>query len=163
MAWTFLRPNFYMQNFARDLAPAIAAGILPQPASEAPISFVDARDVARIAAHALTTPGHDGQIYPITGPEALTYADAADTLSRVLGHHVRYVGLSDEEARARMLDRGAPPFLIDALLEIAAAYRDGGCERIIPTVRELTGREATSLASWAEDHREALSGAHAQS
>ncbi len=65
---TFLRPNFYMQNFSRNLAAAIVGGVLAQPASDAPISFIDTRDVARAAATVLTSPGHEGQVYDLTGP-----------------------------------------------------------------------------------------------
>jgi len=142
LAWTFLRPNFYMQNFVRQMAgPIKATGAFAQPSSAAPISFVDVHDVARVAARALTSAGHDGQIYNITGPEGLTFEQAAATLSRVLDTPVRFIQLSDEEARADMLRRGLSEPYADALIQVSQAYRDGGAETVTPTVRDLTGSD----------------------
>ncbi|MGW1750450.1 NAD(P)H-binding protein [Streptomyces sp. NPDC002092] len=92
LPWTILRPNFYLQNFLRQ--PSIReAGEFSLPLITAPISFVDIGDIARVAARVLTTDGHDGCVYDLTGPKALTYAEAAEEISAVLGKPVRYVGL----------------------------------------------------------------------
>lgn len=152
VGWTFLRPNFYMQNLLRQ-AGQIAAGSFAQPASGAPVSFVDVRDVARVAAHVLTSAGHDGISYDITGPEALSYDQAAAVLGRVLGRPVRFTGLTDEEARAGLLRGGLPAFHVDALVEVARAYRDGGAATVTSTVRDLTGRAPVSFEQFVRDHR----------
>jgi uncharacterized protein YbjT (DUF2867 family) len=152
LGWTFLRPNFYMQNFLRQAAQ-ITAGSFSQPASSAPISFADVRDVARVAAHVLTSPGHGGAIYDITGPEALSYDQAAGIFARVLGRPVRFTGLTDEEARAGMLRGGLPSFYVDSLLEVSRAYRDGGAETVTSTVLDLTGRSPVSFEQFVRDHR----------
>jgi nucleoside-diphosphate-sugar epimerase len=82
VAWTFLRTNFYMQNFARQMAEAIKhEGVVAQPETHAAISFIDARDIARVAAHVLTSDGHAKRAYNLTGPEALTYDEAAKAFS----------------------------------------------------------------------------------
>lgn len=144
LPWTLLRPNFYLQNFLRQ--PAIRTdGVFSLPLIEAPIGFVDTGDIARVAAHVLTTEGHDGRVYDITGPEALTYAEAADRFSAVLGRPVRYLGLPDEEARAAMLGRGLPEFQVNALIDVARAYRHGGAERVTSVVPDLAGRPATTI------------------
>jgi uncharacterized protein YbjT (DUF2867 family) len=157
IAHTLLRPNFYMQNFARQMSASIrATGEFAQPASRAPISFVDARDVARVAAHVLTSDGHDGHAYGITGPEALTYDQAADVLAEVLGTPVRFVGLSDADARAAMLARGLPEFYADALVEVGAAYRDGGADAVTSVVADLTGSAPVDFARFVHDHRAAF-------
>ena len=154
LAWTLLRPNFYMQNFTRQFAGAIAAaGVFAQPDIRAPISFLDVADIARVAAGVLTSKASAGQIHNLTGPEALSYEQAAVVLSRVLERPVRYVGLSDEEARAGMLGRGLSPFYADALIDVARAYRDGGAESVTPAVRELTGREPTTFEQFVREHR----------
>jgi uncharacterized protein YbjT (DUF2867 family) len=154
IGWTFLRPNFYMQNFARQMATSIAtAGEIAQPASWAPISFVDTRDVARVAAAVLTDDGHDGRVYSPTGPQALTFERVAQTFAAVLDQPCSFVELSDEEARARMLARGLPDFYTDALIEVSRAYREGGAETVTDTVEQLTGRRATSLSTFVRDYR----------
>lgn len=80
LPWTILRPNFYLQNFLRQ--PSIReVGEFSLPLITAPISFIDIGDIARVAARVLTTDGHDGCVYDLTGPEALTYAEAAEGFS----------------------------------------------------------------------------------
>ncbi|MGW3173895.1 NmrA family NAD(P)-binding protein [Streptomyces sp. NPDC001153] len=147
LPWTILRPNFYLQNFLRQ--PSIReAGEFSLPLITAPISFVDIDDIARVAARVLTTDGHDGRVYDLTGPKALTYAEAAEELSDVLGKPVRYVGLPDDEARVAMLSRGMPEFHVDALIGVARAYRDGGAETVTSTVADITGRAALGFADF---------------
>lgn len=127
-------------------------GSFSQPDSSAPISFVDARDVGRVAAHVLVEAGHDGRVYDVTGPEALTYDQAAEVFSRVLGSPVRFRGLSDEQAREEMLRSGLPAGYADSLIEVSRAYRHGGAERVTPVVRELTGQEPVSLEGFVRNH-----------
>jgi uncharacterized protein YbjT (DUF2867 family) len=157
LSWTVLRPNFYMQNFVRQMAGRIKTeGVIAQPESTAPISFVDTRDVARVAAHVLTSDGHASRTYDITGPQALTYEQVAETFSSVLDKRVRFVGLSEEEAKAGMLQRGLTESYADALIAVSRAYRDGGAEMVAPTVRVLTGREPVSFERFVRDHRSAF-------
>jgi uncharacterized protein YbjT (DUF2867 family) len=153
LAWTLLRPNFYMQNFVRQNSATIReTRSFAQPASGAAISFVDTRDIARVAARVLTSPGHDGKSYEITGPEALTYEQAAGVFSGVLGESVRFEGLPEAEARADMLRSGLPPGYADVLIEVSRAYRDGGAERVTSAVSDLTGRAPVSLAQFVRDN-----------
>ncbi|ANP50149.1 uncharacterized protein YbjT (DUF2867 family) [Streptomyces griseochromogenes] len=152
LPWTILRPNFYLQNFLRQ-SSVREAGEFMLPLITAPISFVDVGDIARAAARVLTGDGHDGRVYDLTGPEALTYAEAAEAFSGVLGRPVRYVGLPDHEARAAMLSRGMPEFHVDALIEVARAYRDGGAETVTSAVPDLTGRAALGFADFVRENR----------
>jgi uncharacterized protein YbjT (DUF2867 family) len=155
LRWTFLRPNFYMQNFARQAASTIRTdGVIAQPVSDAAISFIDARDVASCAAHVLSTHGHDRHVYSLTGPTALSYSEAAEVFSTVLGKPVRFIGLSDEQARAGMLRAGIRETHADALLAVSRAYRRGGADAVLPTVRELIGRDPIALAQFVSDHRD---------
>jgi uncharacterized protein YbjT (DUF2867 family) len=157
LAWTLLRPNFYMQNFVRQMADSIKAHrSFTQPMSDAAISFVDSRVVARVAVHVLTTAGHKGRVYELTGPEALTFDQAATVLSEVIGSEVRFIGLSDDQARADMLRRGLSEGYADTVIEVSRAYRNGGAERITTTVRDLTGRPPTTFAAFAHDHAAAF-------
>jgi len=150
LAWTFLRPNFYMQNFTRQTATSIRqARSFTQPAAHAPIAFVDAGDIARVAARVLTTPGHERRTYDITGPQALTYEETAGILSDVLGETVRYTALPDGQAHADMLRAGLAPGHADALIEVSRAYRHGGADRVTTVVRDLTGRAPVSFAEFA--------------
>ncbi|WP_246281635.1 NmrA family NAD(P)-binding protein [Fodinicola acaciae] len=155
LAWTFLRPNFYMQNFTRQLAGAIRrTDAFALPASTAAISFVDTRDIAAVAARVLVEPRHEGRAYDITGPAALTYAEVADVFSATLGRRIEFHGQTDDEARAAMLARGTPA---DTLLAVYRAYRDGGAEQVSTVVRDLTGRDPISFGQFVHDHRAVFS------
>ncbi|MEE4419048.1 SDR family oxidoreductase [Streptomyces bugieae] len=152
LPWTMLRPNFYLQNFLNQ--PSLReAGEFSLPLITAPISFIDVGDIAAVAARVLTTDGHDGRVYDLTGPQALTYAEAAEVFSDVLGKPVRYVGLPDDAARTAMLSRGMPEFYADALIEVARAFRDGGAETVTSTVADLTGREPLGFADFVRRNR----------
>ena len=92
LAWTFLRPNSFMQNAVTFMAQTIRAeGAFYSASGQARISHVDVRDIAAVAVMALTAPGHEGKIHTLSGPEALTYDDMADELSKALGRDIRHI------------------------------------------------------------------------
>lgn len=153
VAWTFLRPNFYHQAFTTQWAAGIRdRGLVTNALLRGPISFVDGRDVAKVAARVLVESGHDGQTYVLTGPAALTMRQATDVLSTVLGRPIRYVGMSDDEARAALASAGVPGFAAEALVEVSRVYRDGGAEQVTSTVRDLTGSDPVDFERFVRDH-----------
>jgi uncharacterized protein YbjT (DUF2867 family) len=107
----------------------------------------------------LASAGHDNRSYDLTGPQSLTYDQAADVLSATLGRAVRFAALSDADVPTGMLQRGLPAFHADALIEMSRAYRDGGADRLTTTVRDITGREPSSFAEFVADHRAAFGAA----
>jgi len=155
--WTHLRPNGFMQNVVNYFAATIRDhGAFYQPAGDAKISHVDVRDIARVAATALTGSGHEGKVYTITGPEALTYHQIAAKLSAATGKAIRYVPLSDDDAKAGMVAAGIPAFYADYLVDLNRVYREGGGAAVTDTVREVTGAAATSFDEFARDHAAAF-------
>jgi uncharacterized protein YbjT (DUF2867 family) len=157
LAWTHLRPNGFMQNFVNYMAGSIKAqGALYTPAADASISHIDARDIARVAAGVLTTSGHDGRAYDLSGPQALSYAEAAAILTRVLGKPVTYVAVSDEAAKSAMLSGGMPAFYADALVDLNQAYRRGAGAPVTTTVKDVTGRAPIAFERFAQDHAAAF-------
>ncbi|MBM2618291.1 NmrA family NAD(P)-binding protein [Actinoplanes sp. LDG1-06] len=143
-----LRPRTFMTNLFA-YAPAT---VLRAPAGDAAISFIDPRDVADCAVAALTGDGHEGRVYTLTGPAALTYAQIAAELSRVLDRTVAFVDVSDDQARGGLLAGGVPPFLADAIVDIFRSQRAGTMADTTDTVRRLTGHDARSFAEFARDH-----------
>src|SRR5688572_14122484 len=94
LAWTFVRPNAFMQNADTFMAPTIRAeSVFYSASGQARISHVDVRDIAAVVVAALTTRGHEGKSYTLSGPEALSYDDLADQLTSALGRHIRHVSL----------------------------------------------------------------------
>ena len=121
MAWTHLRPGEFMTVYFRQV-PAIAnKGALLLPMEEARIASIDIGDIAEVAAKVLTTPGHEGKIYSLTGPEALTMSEVAAKLSTATGKPIRYVNIAPEDARQAQLAAGMPPFLADGCSSCSAS------------------------------------------
>jgi len=145
--FTILRPNFYMHNVTELWPPSLdPQGNYYAPAGEARISMVDARDVGAVAARVLAG-APAGQARDVTGPEALSHAEAASKLAGRLGRPVRYVPVDDAAARSGMLAAGMGEWLVDGLIELYQDYRrpDGYAARVHGTVRDLTGAEPRTL------------------
>ncbi|WP_229053446.1 NAD(P)H-binding protein [Aeromicrobium sp. Leaf350] len=141
--WTILRPSWFSQSFTdpRLFAGAVLDdGELPFPAGDGRVAWIDARDIAAVAAVALTEDGHDGQTYEITGPEALTLPETAEVLSTLLGRQVVHRDLSIDEALG---DSTGFARELDALtFERVTA---GRFAPVTDTVERLTGRSSRSL------------------
>lgn len=113
------------------------------------IASIDVGDVAEVAADVLTGSGHEGAVYPLTGPEALTMAEVADRLADATGMPVRYVDVPPDAARQAQLDAGMPPYLADGLFELFAERRRGK-EAIVSTVtHDVFGRSPTHFDEFA--------------
>lgn len=153
MAWTILRPHVFMQNLL-ELAPRIAQeGTVRSASGDGRIPFIDTRDIAAVAAVTLTAPGHEGKKYVLTGPEALSYGDVARIIGDAIGRNIEYVAESPEEARERLSKEGAPTWLIDGYLALAAYQRAGGPTAMVsPTVLEVLGRSARTFAEFVHGH-----------
>ena len=155
LPYTFLRPNYFMQNFANLDADTIKReGRLYAPAGDARVSFIDVRDIAAVAAHVLTEDGHAGQVYTLTGPEALTFEQVAERLARATHKEVNYVAVPDEAAKQGMVGAGMPELFVDALIELFRSYRRGEASVITPTVEQITGRKPKTLEDYIRDDRQ---------
>ena len=145
-----VRPNLFQQNVPENTIPSIDEnGNFYVNAGEAQISMVDARDVGAVAA-ALLTQGDPGrEIYEVTGPDALSYADVAEKLSSSLGRPVSYVEVPDDAVRQTLLGFGMDEWTVNALVELYQDYKrsgtDGYAAEVTSTVEDLTGSPARSL------------------
>jgi len=149
--YVILRPNLFLQNVPESNIPAIGPdGNLYLDAGDARISMVDTRDVAAVAAVVLTEPGHAGQSYDVTGPEALSYTDVAAALTRSIGREVQYVDVPDDAVRQALAGYGLDAWLVEALIGLYQDYRrsgaDGYAAQVTDTVQRLTGRAPRTLA-----------------
>jgi uncharacterized protein YbjT (DUF2867 family) len=150
LAWSVLRPSAFMSN-ALAWVPQLRAGDLVRaPFAGARAATVDPADIAAVAALALLEPGHAGQTYRLTGPEALLPADRVAVLAEVLGRPLRFAGQPDDEARAEM-SASMPAEYVEAFFSF---YVEGTLDEspVLPTVAELTGRPARTFRQWAEAH-----------
>ena len=143
MAWTMLRDSFYLDFLA--LLPD-AGGAIRGPAGDGRIAAVSKLDVARSAAAVLRDPAaHAGRTYEITGPEALSFTEVAETLSAATGRRIRYVDETLEEARRSRAHFGAPDWQLEGWITTYTAIARGEHAHVSHDVELLTGRTPISL------------------
>ncbi|MFZ4271292.1 NAD(P)H-binding protein [Streptomyces arboris] len=151
-AWTILRPNNFFQNFDEDLwlAP-LRAGRLGLPIGDMPEPFIDAEDVAEVAATVLTADGdgHAGRVYELSGPRALTFAEATRTIAAAAGRPIRYEELTPDAYRTELLAEGWPEEAADALGAMFALHRESHTSEVTDGVRQVLGRAPADLEPWA--------------
>jgi uncharacterized protein YbjT (DUF2867 family) len=154
--YTFLRPNLFMQGLLLLRATIAEQGAFYVSAGDARVSMIDVRDIAAVAARALTEPGHAGRTYDLTGPEALTHADVADRLSRATGRQIQYVDIPPEAMRSALLEFGMSPWQADGLVEDYDHYRRGEAATVTTTVRDVTGAEPRTFWHFAQEYAPAF-------
>jgi uncharacterized protein YbjT (DUF2867 family) len=152
--WTFLRPTWFNQDFTElYFAPQVRSGLLLAPLGQGRAAWVDCRDVAAVAAAALTEAAHEGQAYTLTGPEVIGLPEIMATLSRVSGRKIRYY--DTPELPQRLLVRyvlGFPTRDVDAMLELIGKLRGGYLEHLTTDVERVLGRRPISFEQFAQDH-----------
>jgi uncharacterized protein YbjT (DUF2867 family) len=154
IGFTHLRPNFFMQVFSGGplLADIRSTGALHLPAADAKISYIDARDIAAVAAAALTEPGHVGKAYTLTGGEALDHHEVARAISAAAGKPVRYVPINEEAARAAIEGAGLSRERAERLIGFYRLVRQGLCAPVSPDVRTVLGRLPIPFAQFTRDN-----------
>jgi uncharacterized protein YbjT (DUF2867 family) len=147
---TVLRSTWFMQNFSEDyMLEHVLAGELRLPAGPVPTPFLDADDIADVAVAALTDDRHIGQLYELTGPRSLTFAEAAAEIAQASGRQVRYVPVSLEEHAAEAVAHGVPPEVVELLTYLFSEVMDGRNAATTDGVRRALGREPRDFSDYA--------------
>jgi uncharacterized protein YbjT (DUF2867 family) len=154
--FTFLRPNFFMQNLLTSAGTIKGQGAIYQPAGDSSASHIDTADISAVAARVLTTAGHEGKMYELTGPQSLRYPQVAEILSRVLGKPIKYVDVPREAAKQSMIDSGMPAWLAEAISQLMDAAREGRMAAVSPDVQKILGRPGRTLEQFLVDNRAAF-------
>jgi uncharacterized protein YbjT (DUF2867 family) len=149
---TIVRATWFMQNFSEDyMIEHILAGAIALPAGDTPEPFVDADDIADVAVAALTDDRHVGQLYELTGPRLLTFADAAAEISNATGRDIPYVPVSIEEHAAVAAEQGVPADVIELLTYLFSEVLDGRNAHVTDGVQRALGREPRDFRDFACD------------
>ena len=159
ISYTFLRSSAFMQNFVNYYGYNIKAqNAIYLPAGEGQVSFVDARDVAAAAAKLLSENNRklDNKAYVITGPEALSYSQVTEIISKEIGRKISYID-TEEDARKAMESMGVENWLIDAILEDFYNTKVGNRSKTTNTVEQILGRKPTSFAQFVRDYANSFS------
>lgn len=155
LQWTHVRPNFFMQAFARPpIAMEIATrGTLSLPLADSAIAYVDARDVAAVLHRALVDQTLSGQAITVSGTEALDHAQLAQSISMAVGRRVSYVPIDEESARAAMASRGLGLRRIHRVMAFHRLVREGFCSEPDDHVAHLLGRALRTWREFVIEHR----------
>src|SRR5438477_575990 len=146
LSYTILRPNSFHQNVVAFFAPSIRAqGVFYGSMQDSRNSFIDVRDIASVAQKALAGGEHVGKIHELNGPEALTYSELANKISKHAGREVRYVDIPMDAQRKAMLDQGMPEWQVKALLELQEYYLGGEGGNVDGLLQKLMGRPPVTM------------------
>lgn len=150
--WTIVRSSFFAQNFSEDfLADAVLGGVIAFPAGDVAEPFIDAEDIADVAAAALTQDGHTGQVYEVTGPRLLTFADAAAEIAAAVGRDVTYLPVTPHQFESGMTEDGVPAESAALLTSLFTEVLDGRGAYLSDGVERALGRPPGDFADYARD------------
>ncbi len=148
--WTVVRASWFSQNFSEgEFLDMVIAGEIALPAGDVPEPFIDVDDIADVAVAALTEDGHAGQIYEVTGPRLLTFAEAVDEIAQATGRTIRYVQIPSEAFAAGVAESGLPEDILWLLDYLFATVLDGRNAYLADGVRQALGREPRDFAEFA--------------
>ena len=150
VAWTIVRASWFDQNFSEGyLIDGVLAGEIALPAGAVPEPFIDADDIADVVVAALTDERHANKLYEVTGPRALTFAEAAAEIAAATGRAIRYAQISAQDFAAGMRQAGVPDDVVALLYELFTVVLDGRNSKVMQGVEEALGRPARDFADYA--------------
>ena len=158
LPYTFVRAIYFMQNTLPAAQTVASQGTIFMPMKNGKVGMIDARDVAEAVAMVLTSDGHEGKSYLLTGPDSISIQDVANTLSKVLGKEVRYVDVPPAAAKDAMLGMGMPEWIADGIIELAGALSEGLGDYTTDDLEKLTGHRAGSYEAFARDFAQVFGG-----
>jgi uncharacterized protein YbjT (DUF2867 family) len=149
LEWTIVRPNWFAQNFSEAMwLPGIQAGSLALPTGDGATAFVDAEDIADVAAAALTGDGHSGQAYELSGPRAVSFGEAAALIGKATGRTIRHADITAEEFTAAQIAEGMPAGAARMMTRLYISIRDGEAAAVFDGVQRALGRQPRSFEDY---------------
>lgn len=154
--YNIIRPNWFMQNFnSYWIANIRNQGRIQLSTGDARGSFIDARDIAAVAAELLASDRHDNQAFDLTGGQAIDHKEVAAILTRTTGKAVSYESISSGQMLEGLLKAGLPRPYAEFMLVILDFFRQGYSERMTDSVEKITGRKPITFEQYAKDYKQA--------
>ena len=155
IAYTFIRPSFFMQNLSTTHAKDIKEGNdLYIPSGKAKISFIDTRDIGEIIGRSLTEKSHENKAYSITGSEAITYFQVADSMTRILGRKITYSNPPLFKFRKDMIARGVKKEFATVMMVLYLTTKLGMANHVTDTAEIILKRKPKTIEEFVKDHVE---------
>jgi uncharacterized protein YbjT (DUF2867 family) len=148
--WTIVRASWFNQNFSEGaFVEMVQAGQITLPAGDTPEPFVDVDDIADVAVAALTEQGHTGEVYEVTGPRLLTFADVAAEISIASGRKIHFVQVPHDAFVAGAVESGAPKDVVWMLDYLFSTVLDGRNAYLTDGVQRALGRAPREFSDYA--------------
>ena len=147
--FTLVRAAWFAQNFSEGyLRDPVLQGVLPMPGGDVREPIIDIEDIADVAVAALTEDGHSGELYEVTGPRLMTFADMANELSNAIGRPIRHIPITYEDFHASVAEAGGDA-IADIFTAIARETLDGRNAHLSDGVERAIGRKPRDFADFA--------------
>lgn len=156
IVFTFVQPTGFMENTLFGAEPIRASGVVRSTTGDGKIPFFHSDDIAAVATEALTTREYDGKGLPITGPEALSYAEMAAKIGAAIGKQTAFEAISEEHVRQQMTESGDSEEMVVRHLSIYRAIREGRLAAVTDNVERVLGRQPIRFDRWVQEHAEAF-------
>jgi len=160
MAWTHIRPAHFMQMYLLNAPTIIAQDSFFVPMAEAHVAPTDVHDIAKVFHAVLTSEGHGGKVYEMSGPESITMHDIAAQFSKALGRSINYINVAPEQFRDQAVSAGLPEQLADAINELYAERRKGSEATVLNETHKLFGMRPTTFTEFIDQNIDAFGGVH---
>jgi uncharacterized protein YbjT (DUF2867 family) len=148
--WTIVRSSWFAQNFSEgEFVDLVRAGEIALPAGDVPEPFISIDDIADVVVAALTEDGHTNQLYEVTGPRLLTFAEAIDEIGNACGREIRYVQIPLDEFVAGLAQSGLPSEVTGMLEYLFGEVLDGRSAHLTDGIQRALGREPVDFAEYA--------------
>jgi (4-alkanoyl-5-oxo-2,5-dihydrofuran-3-yl)methyl phosphate reductase len=156
IGFTFVRPAGFMSNLLAWADSIKAEGVVRTSTGDGRRAFIHSADIAAVVVEALVSPKYLGKELAITGPEAVTFAEAAEKIGAAIGRRVRFEAISDQEAGRRFAASGEPVEVVKAHVALWRAIREGRLGMVTGEVERVLGRPPISLDTWVSKNVEAF-------
>jgi uncharacterized protein YbjT (DUF2867 family) len=154
--FTLLKPHFFMQNLMMAAQSVAQQGAMYFALADGKMGLIDSRDISDFAAHVLTTPGHEGKTYTLTGPASLSMQQIAAAIGEAVGKTVTYVPVSIDDARLSMTQTGIDDWMVNLLCDYFKAYSTNWGDRVTDDFQRVTGKAARTIEQFARDFAQAF-------
>lgn len=150
MAWTIVRSSWFSQNFSENyFRDPVVSGDVVLPAGEVREPFVDADDIAEVAVAALTEAGHAGQLYEVSGPRLLTFAEAVGEIAEATDRPIRYTQVTPEAYASALVEQGVPADFVWLVNYLFTTVLDGRNAHLTDGIQRALGREPREFRDYA--------------
>ena len=149
--FTIVKPHFFAQNMMMMAKSVAEQGTIYFALADGKMGIIDSRDISDFAAHVLTTPGHEGKTYTLTGPASLSMHDIAATIGAAVGKEVKYVAVPVDAAKQSMSQMGMDDWTVNLMGDYLTAYSANWGNLVTDDFQRVTGKAPRSFKQFATD------------